>query len=92
MIKIVDNKIWKDGEKVGWIDGHHVRAQDGTKLGYCQDNFVYNDAAHKLAYIHENELVMQNGESSTPLEKINEEVEGEYPILMKCTVWVLLQD
>src|SRR5271170_728364 len=60
MIKIVDNKIWKDGEKIGWLDGHHIRTGDGTKLGYCQDAFVFNEAGHKVAYIHENNLVLQN--------------------------------
>lgn len=92
MIKIIDNKIFRDGEKIGWIEGQHLRDQSGNKVGYCQDNFIYNEGAHKVAYIHENELVLENGEPSVLIEKINEEVEGAYSLLMKGAVWVLFQD
>ncbi len=26
MVKIVGNDIWRGGQKVGWIDGDHIRA------------------------------------------------------------------
>jgi len=92
-MKIFDNKIWRDGQKIAWIDGNHIRTdQDGQKLGYFENNFVYNMAGHKVAYIFENELRFENGGSAVSLEHINEEIEGAVPLLEKCAVHVLLQD
>ena len=92
-MKIFDNKIWRDGQKIAWIDGNHIRTEDGSqKLGYFENNFIYNMAGHKVAYLYENELRFQNGSDSIPLEKINEEIEGAVPLLEKCAVHVLLQD
>lgn len=93
MPKIVDDKIYHDGQKIGWIEGgHHVRAADDKKLGYCQGDFVYNEAGHKVAYIQENTLHFENGNPSIPLEKINEKIQGTYPLNVKCAVHVLLED
>ena len=92
-MKIFDNKIWRDGQKIAWIDGNHIRVdQSGQKLGYFENNFIYNMAGHKVAYIYENELRFENGGASIPLEHINEEIEGTVPLLEKCAVHVLLQD
>ena len=90
MIKIFDNKIWKDGEKIAWIDGTHIRNMEDVKLGYFENNYVYNMEGRKVAYIYENEMRYENGESSVPLESINEAIEGNFPILTKCAVKVLL--
>ena len=92
-MKIYDNKIWRDGQKVGWIDDDHIRTEpDNRKLGYFENNFIYNMEGRKVAYIYENELRFENGSSAIPLEKINEEIEGAVPLLEKCAVHVLLQD
>jgi hypothetical protein len=93
MMKIFDNKIWRDGQKIGWIDGNHVRTDQGNqKLGYFENNFIYNMEGHKVAYVYENELRFENGGTAVPLEHINEEIEGAVPLLEKCAVHVLLQD
>ncbi len=89
MIKIFDNKIWKDGEKIGWLDGTHLRNMEDVKLGYFEDGYIYNIEARKVAYIYENELRYENGASATQLESINEMIEGNFPILTKCAVKVL---
>ena len=92
-MKIYDNKVWKDGQKIGWIDGIHIRAEaDGHKLGYFENNFIYNEAGHKVAYIHENELMFENGQSSLQLEHINQAIEGTAPLLEKCAVYVLMEE
>jgi 4-fold beta flower protein len=92
-MKIYDGKIYHDGQKIAWIDGHHVRAEaDGRKLGYFDSEYVYNEQAHKVAYIHENELRFENGQPSIQLEKINEEIEGTVPLIEKCAIHVLLED
>lgn len=91
-MKIFDNKIYHDGAKIGWIDGEHVRDTADNKLGWFQNGFVYNEAGHKVAYIFENELRFENGQTAIPLEHINEKIEGTVPMLQKCAVQVLLEE
>ncbi len=91
-MKIFDNKIWRNGQKIGWIDGNHIRTElDARKLGYFENNAVYNEAGHKVAHVFENKLRFRGG-ISIPLEKINEEIEGAVPLIEKCAVHVLLED
>ena len=93
MMKFFENRIWRDGQKIGWIDGNHVRAEaDNRKLGYFENNFIYNQAGRKVAYVFQNELKFENGGTSIPLEKINEEITGAIPLLEKCAIHVLLED
>jgi hypothetical protein len=92
-MKIFDNKIWRNGQKIGWVDGDHIRTEaDNRKLGYFANDFVYNMDGRKVAHLFENELRFEGGGASIPLEKINEEIEGAAPLLEKCAVHVLLQD
>lgn len=92
-MKIIDGKIYHDGQKIGWIDGHHVRSEaDGRKLGYFDAEFIYDEEARKVAYIHENELVFENGQPSLPLQHINEHVEGTYSLIEKAAAYVLLEE
>ena len=90
MIKIFENKIWKDGERIGWIEDDHIRDMAAKKLGYFENNFIYNMDGRKVAYILENELRYENEAPSTELEHINSMIEGNFPILEKCAVKVLL--
>jgi len=92
-MKIFENKVWRNGQKLAWIDGVYLRTEEtGQKLGYFENNFIYNMQGHKVAYVYENELRFENGGSPIPLEKINEEIEGAVPLLEKCAIHVLLQD
>lgn len=88
-MKVFDNKIWHDGQKIGWIDGGHIRDLSSNKIGYFENGFVYDQAGHKIAYLHENELMYENGRTPSSLEHINEEIEGNVPILAKCAIKVL---
>lgn len=92
MIKIVDGKIWRDGQKIGYIEGDHIRSESGAKVGYINGEYIYNEAGHKVAYIHENELTFENGNSPVPVEHINQNVAGTQPLLMKCAVHALLEE
>jgi len=92
-MKIVDNKVWHDGQKIGWVDGHHIRSEaDGRKLGYFDSEFIYNENAVKIAYVHENELVFENGKPSVSLQELNEKIEGADSLMEKAAVYVLLED
>jgi hypothetical protein len=90
MPHVIDNKIIHDDQKIGWIDGEHIRDMSNNKLGYFENGFVYREDGRKVAYIHENELCYENGESPSALEHINEAIEGNIPILTKCAIKVLL--
>lgn len=91
MVKIIGNDIWRAGQKIGWIDGDHVRAHDGTKLGYFQGNFVFGEDGHKLATIEGDHLIAYGGNAKVLLEKISEDIEGGVlPEIGKCAVYVLL--
>jgi hypothetical protein len=90
-MKIIDHKIYHDGQKMGWIDGEHVRDGSNAKLGYFQNGCIYNETGQKIAYIHENDLMFENGQSAIPLEHINGQIEGTDPLLVKCAVHVLME-
>lgn len=93
MLKIVGRDIWRGGEKVGWIDGSHIRAHDDKKLGYFAGNFIYDRDGHKTAYIVGDHLFSAGGSVSVPLDKVDEEIEGGVlPMIGKCAVYVLLGD
>ncbi len=92
MPKIVDGKIYHEGQKIGWIDGEHIRGESGNKLGYWQGDFIYNDEGRKIAYIKDDELHFENGQPSISLQHINEKIEGTYPLNVKCAVHALLED
>jgi hypothetical protein len=88
---IIDHKIYHNDEKLGWIDGEHIRDASDNKIGYFENGFIFNESAQKMAYIHENELVFENGNPSISLEHINGEIQGTEPLIAKCAVHVLME-
>ncbi len=93
MVKLIGNDVWRSGEKIGWIDGDHVRDRNGKKLGYFQGTHVYDASGHKLAFIEQDHLVSHGSgsEARIDLERIMEEVRGGVlSEIGKCAVYVLL--
>ncbi len=91
MVKIVGNDVWRNGEKIGFIDGTHVRTHDGKRIGYFEGNYVYNEDGDRTAYIEEDHLVSYGGGARIPLDKVNESIEGGVlPEIGKCAIYVLL--
>jgi len=91
MVKIVGNDIWRSGEKIGFIDGDHIRTHDGHRIGYFEGNYVYNQDGNKTAEIENGYLVSYGGNARIPLDKVNESIEGGVlPEIGKCAVYVLL--
>ena len=92
MPHVIDNIIWHNGIRYGWIDGHHIRRQeDGQKIGYFEDNKIYNEEAHKLAEIWtdtDHKLHYEHDHDPVDLEHVNEQIEGEIPLLAKCAIKV----
>ena len=92
MIKVIDNKILHDTEKLGWIEGSHIKNAAGVKVGHIEGEYIYNEQEHKVAYIHENELVFENGSHPVPAQTINEEIAGTLPLLMKCAIYIFFEE
>ncbi len=93
MLKLVGNDIYRAGQKIGWVEGNHIKARDGKKLGYFESKFVYDSSGKKIAYIEEDYLVSEGGNAKIHLEKISEEiVGGVIPEIGKCAIYVLLGD
>jgi hypothetical protein len=91
MVKIIGNDVWRSGEKIGFIDGTHIRTHDGHRIGFFEGNYVYNQEGNKTAEIENGYLVSYGGSSKISLDKVNESIEGGVlPEIGKCAVYVLL--
>jgi hypothetical protein len=95
MVKLIGNDVWRAGDKIGWIDGNHVRDREGKRLGYFRDKYVYDMDDHKIAYIEQDYLVSEGSgsEAKIRLDQVAENIEGGVlPEIGKCAVYVLLGD
>lgn len=93
MIKIVGNEIWRGGEKIGWVDGGHIRDHADNKVGFFDEKFVYNENDHKVAYIEGDFLYSEGGTAAAkiPLEKVAEDVSGGViPGIARAAIYILL--
>ena len=92
MLKITGNDIWRNGQKVGWIEENYIRAHDGKKLGYFGGNFIYGIDGHKLAYVEGDYLYSESSSTAkVSLDKINEGIEGGMlPEVGKCAVYMFI--
>ncbi len=90
MVRIADGKIYHYDRKIGWLDGQHVRnEEDGRALGYWENESVFGAGGHRIAYIHEDDLVYASGRVAGSLEHINGTIHGGASIIAKCAVKVL---
>ena len=94
MIEIKGIDIWRGGQKIGWLDGYHIRAHDNKRLGYFESNYIYGENGHKLAYVAGDYLYSEGGNNNRiPLEKVNEEITGGVmDEIAKCAIYILLGD
>jgi len=91
MIKIDGDHLWRGGQKIGWVEDRHVRAEDGKHLGYFDESHIYSEEGHRLGYVEGDYLFSESGDSKIALEKISEEiVGGTIPEIGKCAVYMLL--
>jgi len=68
MIKINGNGIFRDGIKIGWIDGTHIFDHTGKKLGYIASDMVFDETARKLAHLEGEYIYHPDGSKQTRLE------------------------
>ena len=91
MVKLIDNDVWRDGDKIGYIQENRVYSHDGTRLGYFEQIYVHNKDGDKVAYIQDDHLISYTGSSNVSLETVSEKVQGGVlPEIGKCAVYVLL--
>lgn len=91
MIKVEDGEIWRDGSKMGWIDGDYVRDSNGSRLGYFNGHYVYNSNGSKIAYIQGDYLYSNTDDKKILLGKVNEQVNGGMiPDIARCAIYVLM--
>ena len=92
MIKIEGYEIWRDGTKIGYIQGDRIRGHDGKILGSFSGNYVYNVQGHKIAYIEGDYLCSESATAAKVyLDKVNESITGGLlPEIGKCAIFVLI--
>jgi len=92
MLKIIGDNVYRNGEKVGWVERNYVLDHRGIKLGYFDNKFIYNHERRRQAYIEGDHLYSEGSKfSKISLDKINEDIEGGIlPMIAKAAVYVLL--
>ena len=90
MLKLLGNDIYRESEKIGWIEGDHIFAHDGKKLGYFDTKYIYSVDADRIAYIEGDELLDASGNRKAHLEEITEAIEGVLSVPCKCAIYVLI--
>ena len=85
-------EIYRDGEKIGWIEEEHIYARDGKKLGYFEeDKYIYTEDGRKVAYVEDDKLHSEEGEQKVALEVISEQITGGVmPIIARAAIYELL--
>ena len=76
MIKIVDNDIYRDGQKVGWLEGSHVYDKSGKKLGRVDGNDIYDHSGNKKAYVEGRHIELQNDSKRISIDDNRKHVTG----------------
>jgi len=76
MIKIVDNDIWRGGQKIGWIRGNDIYNINGSKLGYFQSNDIYRTDGAKAGYIQGNTLYSTGDGKNFRIDEVRNTIQG----------------
>ncbi len=89
MIKMLGNDIYRNDEKIGWIEGNHIYAHDGKKIGYFDSQHIYGPDGDKVAYLDSQDLYDAAGNRKAHLEDVAAEIEGILPNSAKCAIYAL---
>lgn len=92
MIKINGNDIYRDNQKIGYIDEKYIKSHEGDKLGYFDQKYVYDIHGKKLAYVYGRNLVSQSdNDVKTDIDEINKSITGGVlPEIGRCAIYMLL--
>lgn len=93
MIKVIDDKLWRGGEKIGWLDENRIYDHEGRKLGYFEGESIYNVDGHKIGYIEGDEIHSTTDDRVIRLEDNHEHVSGgEISDVARAAIRLLLGD
>ncbi len=92
MVEIHGDKVKRDGQVVGYVEGVYVRDHNYKKIGFVDAAYIRDMLGKKLAYIEGEYLYSyDNRKTRTDLDAINKAVTGDaLPELMRCAVYQLI--
>ena len=91
MIRVDGHTFWRGGDKIGFIDGDHIKNHEGDKVGYVQGNYIYDIKGHKLAYMEADHICFLNSPHKIRIEDNDKEISGgDLSNIQKAAVRVLL--
>ncbi len=62
MIKIEGHRVWRGGDKIGYVEGNHLYNEDGERVGYWSGDSLYDMKGDRLLRVRENRVIDRNGE------------------------------
>jgi len=93
MINIDGEKIWRGGEKIGWIDeGKIYSLNSGEKVGYCSGNAIYRVDGTKIGWLDGDFIKTVDGESIRIEENREHVVGSDESDVVRAAIRLLLGD
>lgn len=53
MITVQGDRLWRDGQEIGWVSSGEVFDRKGNRMGYFSNDAIYDSGYHKVAYIED---------------------------------------
>jgi len=92
MIKIIDNDLFRAGEKIGWIEENRILDENGNRLGYFAANDIYDERGVRVGYLEDNRLKTMDGRSLA-LDDVREDISGgSYADICRAAIKLLIGD
>ncbi|MBI4991674.1 MAG: hypothetical protein HZB99_00450 [Candidatus Harrisonbacteria bacterium] len=92
MIKIVGNDIFKNGQKIGWVQSDDIYDSSGRKLGYYSGNDIYNRSGTKIAYVEGGSIKRENGSTISVEQNRLRITGGNYSDICRAAIRLLFGD
>jgi hypothetical protein len=93
MIKIVNNDIYRDGEKVGWIEQNHIYNQAGQKMGHVSGNDIFDHSGNKKAFIDGEHIKIANESKKISIDDNSRHITGgTHSDVTRAAIRVLMGD
>lgn len=90
-MQIIDGKIMRAGDKLGWIESGRIYDAEGTELGYWEGDAIYDGSGNKIGWLEGDYVYDADGGQVMSIGKCHEEVEGdgEYPNACRAAILLL---
>lgn len=89
---MMENKILKNSEQIGRIEGNRIYAKGEKKLGYFDRDDIFDMEGNKLAYVQGNYLYLkQDNDIKVSLDDVRKNIEGgTVETIAKCAIYILI--